>query len=176
MMASFVMGFDGEQSGAGKRLCRFVEELGIPLVMINLLHPLPHTRLWDRLQREGRLLSGKTSGDSFGLELNYLPTRPTAAILLEYLEAIDYLYEPSRYFSRCYRYFLTMRPTRRALGLEDQCRITKSSPPQRSPPNACRSKSGVLSSNFSGTTASGLLTACSSRSNCEVFTDGTRAV
>ena len=33
----------------------------------------------------------------------------------EYVDAWDYLYEPSRYLARAYRYYLAMRPTRRAL-------------------------------------------------------------
>ena len=32
----------------------------------------------------------------------------------EYVDAWDYLYEPSRYLARAYRYYLAMRPARRA--------------------------------------------------------------
>jgi hypothetical protein len=116
MIASFVIGFDGEVKGAGKRICAFVEELGLPIVMVNLLQPFPKTRLWDRLEAEGRLLTTQTTGDSYGLGFSYIPSRPPEEILAEYVQAIDYLYEPSRYLGRVYRYYLTMRPTRRALG------------------------------------------------------------
>jgi radical SAM superfamily enzyme YgiQ (UPF0313 family) len=116
MVASFVLGFDQEQPGAGDRICQFVEETSIPIVMINLLQPLPHTALWDRLQAEDRLLE-QTSGDTTsGLDLSYVPSRPREEILAEYVGIIDRLYEPSRYLARAYRYFLKMRPTRRALG------------------------------------------------------------
>ncbi len=117
MIASFVMGFDGETKGAGERICAFVEELGLPVVMVNLLQALPKTRLWDRLEQEGRLLASQTTGDSYGLEFNYLPSRPQEEILEEYVQAIDRLYEPSRYLERVYRYYLAMRPTRQASGL-----------------------------------------------------------
>ena len=115
MIASFIIGFDGEQRGAVDRIVEFVEELAIPIVMINILQPLPNTRLWERLEKEGRLLHGKTSGDFYGMGFNYLPTRPQEEILAEFVRGIDRLYEPSRYLARVYRYFLTMRPTRRAL-------------------------------------------------------------
>jgi len=46
--------------------------------------------------------------------LNYEPDRPEAEIIKEYVEAWDYLYEPSRYLARAYRYCLAMRPARRA--------------------------------------------------------------
>ncbi|MGA9753897.1 MAG: radical SAM protein [Desulfobaccales bacterium] len=115
MIASFIIGFDGEQSGAVDRIAEFVEELAIPIIMINILQPLPNTRLWNRLEKEGRLLYGKTSGDFYGMGFNYLPTRPQEEILGEFVRGLDRLYEPSRYLARAYRYFLTMRPTRRAL-------------------------------------------------------------
>ena len=45
--------------------------------------------------------------------LNYEPDRPEGEIMREYVEAWDYLYEPSRYLARVYRYYLAMRPVRR---------------------------------------------------------------
>ena len=47
---------------------------------------------------------------------NFLPTRPPAEIVAEYIRTVDYLYEPTKYLARTYRYFMTMRPTRSAGG------------------------------------------------------------
>jgi hypothetical protein len=47
--------------------------------------------------------------------LNYEPDRPEAEIMQEYVDAWDYLYEPSRYLARAYRYYLAMPPTHRSL-------------------------------------------------------------
>jgi radical SAM superfamily enzyme YgiQ (UPF0313 family) len=115
MVASFMMGFDGEQAGAGDRICEFVEEYHIPVVMVNLLHAIPNTGFYDRLQRENRLLGGHASGDYYILDFNFVPTRDPAEIKGEYIRVIDRLYEPSRYLSRLYRFFLVMRPTRQHL-------------------------------------------------------------
>ena len=91
-----------------------MERNHIPLVVLNTLHVLPNTSLWERLQRQGRLLEAKTPGDMNLLGgLNYLPDRPEAEILGEYVRAVDRLYEPSRYLFRLYMHSLTMRPTRR---------------------------------------------------------------
>ena len=115
-MASFVLGFDQERPGAGDRICEFVEANHIPLVSLNTLHVLPNTSLWERLRRQGRLLETKAPGDMNLLGgLNYLPTRPEAEILGEYVRAVDRLYEPSRFLSRLYLHSLDMRPTRRYL-------------------------------------------------------------
>ena len=47
---------------------------------------------------------------------NFLPTRPAAEIVAEYIRTVDYLYEPTKYLARTYRYYLAMRPTRAAAG------------------------------------------------------------
>jgi radical SAM superfamily enzyme YgiQ (UPF0313 family) len=136
LVGSFIIGFDGEQSGAIDRIHRFVEEYAIPIVMLNILEPLPHTRLWERLEKEGRLLHGQTSGNSYGMGFNYVPSRPQEEILAEFVRGIDRLYEPSAYLSRTYRYFLNMRPTRRALASQDQPRTnSKAISPQTLPTN-----------------------------------------
>jgi radical SAM superfamily enzyme YgiQ (UPF0313 family) len=130
LVGSFIIGFDHEPRGAGDRIYEFVEECNIPMVMLNLLEVLPNTRLWDRLAQEGRLLPGQTSGDFFDLSLNYLPTRPRQEIVAEYVRALDRIYEPSGYLARVYRYYLNMRPTRRALaGKKGNEAARKPSPP-----------------------------------------------
>jgi radical SAM superfamily enzyme YgiQ (UPF0313 family) len=116
IVASFVIGFDGEQKGAGERICDFVDSAGIPMVALNILHALPNTRLWNRLKGEGRLLESKTTGNTSGSRPNFITSRPESEIVAEYLAAWDYLYEPSHYLERAYRFFLKMRPTRAAMG------------------------------------------------------------
>lgn len=118
--ASFVLGFDGERKGAGKRISDFVEELNIPIVMLNLLQVLPNTSLWQRLQKEGRLREEETTGNTLNWRLNYIPTRPEEEILGEYLQAVNHLYEPTAYLRRAFQSILEMRPTRRALGEDTQ--------------------------------------------------------
>jgi radical SAM superfamily enzyme YgiQ (UPF0313 family) len=120
LMGSFVIGFDGEQKGAGERIRDFVEETAIPTVMLNILQAVPNTRLWDRLSAEGRLLEEKTTGQTTGGSLNYIPTRPEKEIMQEFADAWDYLYEPSHFLARAYRYYLNMRPQRSASGLETE--------------------------------------------------------
>jgi radical SAM superfamily enzyme YgiQ (UPF0313 family) len=118
VVASFIVGFDGEKPGVGDRICSFIELTNVPLVMLNTLQIAPNTALWDRLIKEGRLLEDLTTGQSTGARLNYVPTRPESEILAEYVQTWEYLYDPARFMERTYRYFLTMRPTRRALGMK----------------------------------------------------------
>jgi radical SAM superfamily enzyme YgiQ (UPF0313 family) len=124
VMGSFIFGLDGETKGAGQRICAFMEQTAIPIAMLGLLQAPPHTKLWKRLEKEGRLRGDVHTdwGGTFA-GLNYYPDRPEADIMQEYIEAWDYLYEPSRFLKRAYRFYLAMRPTRRTLA------IAKGDPP-----------------------------------------------
>lgn len=115
VIGSFVIGSDGEKRGIARDICRFVEEAAIPIAEINLLHAMPGTRLWTRLEAEGRLLPERSSGGKLQNELNYIPDRPEQEILSEYREIISHLYTPSRFFQRAYKHTLTLRPTRQTL-------------------------------------------------------------
>lgn len=116
VVASFVLGFDQETKGAGDRIRAFVEQHNLPVVMVNLLQAFPNTALWDRLQRENRLIDNKVSADMVDMSFNFVPARPAGEITAEYIRAVDNLYEPSNYLARAYQDILAMRPTRAAAG------------------------------------------------------------
>lgn len=111
--SGFILGFDGERDGAGDRIQSFVEATSIPQPMLGILQALPNTALWERLQREQRLLDAVShpTGDQNTL-MNFVPTRPVAAIAREYVQGIWALYEPQAYLGRCFRQCLalTLRP------------------------------------------------------------------
>ncbi len=116
VVASFIMGFDQETKGAGDRIRAFVEQHNLPAVMVNLLQAMPNTALWDRLQQENRLTETGVSADMTDRTFNFQPIRPAAEIVAEYIRTVDWLYEPTNYLARTYRYYLAMRPTRAAAG------------------------------------------------------------
>jgi len=125
VIGSFIIGLDGEKKGAGERICAFMEQTAIPVAMLGVLQAAPHTRLWHRLEGEGRLRLD--TGDDLGTfsAMNFEPDRSEADIMQEYVDAWDYLYEPSRYLARAYRCFLAMRPAPRA-----QAAVAGGPPPQ----------------------------------------------
>ena len=114
VIGSFIIGLDGEKQGAGERICAFMEQTAIPVAMLGILQAAPHTRLWHRLESEGRLR--QDVGEDLGTfsAMNLEPDRPEADIMQEYVNAWDYLYEPSRYLARAYRCYLAMRPAPQA--------------------------------------------------------------
>ncbi|MBD2328119.1 B12-binding domain-containing radical SAM protein [Alkalinema sp. FACHB-956] len=110
VMAGFIIGFDGEQSGAGDRIVRFVEQTTIPTAMFSMLQALPDTALWHRLNRENRLVDPErnASGMNQTTLMNFVPTRPIEDIAQEYVDAFWRLYDPMAYLDRTYRHFLKL--------------------------------------------------------------------
>ena len=111
VIGSFILGMDGEKSGAGARMQAFVEAADLPWVMVNVLRALPQTALWDRLREEGRLHDGIEESGWDALT-NFTPLRPIETIVAEQLAALSALYTPSAYLGRVLRATLAMRPTR----------------------------------------------------------------
>jgi radical SAM superfamily enzyme YgiQ (UPF0313 family) len=107
VIAGFIIGFDGEKPGAGQRIVDFAETTGIPTTTFAMLQALPHTALWHRLQREGRLIADGGNINQTTL-MNFVPTRPVEDIAKEYVDAFSYLYAPDIYLDRVYRYFLKL--------------------------------------------------------------------
>jgi radical SAM superfamily enzyme YgiQ (UPF0313 family) len=108
--AGFILGFDGERSGAGDRIREFVEQTNISQPMLGILQALPNTALWTRLQQEQRLIEGvgvTEAGDQNTL-MNFLPTRPIAEIAREYVEGFWKMYEPTNYLRRCFQQCLNL--------------------------------------------------------------------
>ena len=110
VMAGFIIGFDGEKSGAGPRIVDFVTRTGIPAAMMGMLQALPKTALWARLEREGRLIQNEDAAKGVNQTnlLNFKPTRPIREIANEYVESFCALYEPNAYMDRVYSYYLKM--------------------------------------------------------------------
>src|ERR1700687_4872228 len=63
--SGIILGLDTDTADSESRLKAFIDLSQIPILTINLLQALPRTPLWDRLQRDGRLII-----DDVGLESN----------------------------------------------------------------------------------------------------------
>ncbi len=107
IMAGFIIGFDGEAPGAGQRIVEFMRQSTIPIGMFSTLQALPHTALWHRLEREGRLLAGDAPLNQTSLP-NFVPTRPREAIAEEYVQAFWAIYDPHAYLERTYHHYAMM--------------------------------------------------------------------
>ncbi len=56
VVSGIIIGLDTDTPDTAERILEFIRLSQIPMLTINLLHALPRTPLWRRLQEEGRLL------------------------------------------------------------------------------------------------------------------------
>ena len=71
VVSGIIMGLDTDKPETGDALLAFVEESRIPLLTINLLQALPQTPLWDRLERENRLIDDESRESNVDFLLPY---------------------------------------------------------------------------------------------------------
>lgn len=108
IMSGFIIGFDNERPGAGKRIQEFVEETGIPQGQFSMLQALQNTAMWNRLKQEGRLMDGMGTFHQ-GAIMNFVPTRPVEEIAREYIDAFWQIYEPMPFLKRTFRHYMMMK-------------------------------------------------------------------
>jgi radical SAM superfamily enzyme YgiQ (UPF0313 family) len=95
LSAGIIFGFDNDGPDTGEKAIRFVEESGIPLVVLNVLYALPRTPLWRRLEAEGRLIPNAEAEES-----NVVFTLPQDTIVSMFRQSVDALYNVDALYSR----------------------------------------------------------------------------
>jgi hopanoid C-2 methylase len=93
--SGIILGLDTETADSESRLNAFIDLSQIPILTINLLQALPRTPLWDRLKRDGRLIT-----DDSGLESNVRFLRPYDEVVATWRRCIAHAYDPERLFAR----------------------------------------------------------------------------
>jgi radical SAM superfamily enzyme YgiQ (UPF0313 family) len=124
VMAGFILGFDGERTGAGDRLVQFVEQTDIPIAMLSMLQALPNTALWHRLEKEERLYERNSNGNQTTL-MNFAPTRSLEEIAHEYVDAFWRLYEPEKYLDRTLRHFMKLGTVRHSQKIQPSWKVIR---------------------------------------------------
>jgi radical SAM superfamily enzyme YgiQ (UPF0313 family) len=99
VMGGFIVGFDNDPKDIFERQVQFIRESAIPLAMVGLLTALPGTQLWQRLQREGRLLAESTGNNTDG-SLNFVPRMDPTWLSEGYWSLMGTLYSPSEFYQR----------------------------------------------------------------------------
>jgi radical SAM superfamily enzyme YgiQ (UPF0313 family) len=99
VMGGFIVGFDNDPTDIFERQYEFIQKTGIVTAMVGLLTALPQTRLYKRLQSEGRLLA-ETTGDNTAAVLNFVPQLDRRYLIEGYRGLMRSLYEPRSYYQR----------------------------------------------------------------------------
>jgi radical SAM superfamily enzyme YgiQ (UPF0313 family) len=97
----FIVGFDSDSPDVFDHQAVFIEKAGIPTAMINLLTAPPGTRLYRRLESEGRLLGDSDGDTTMNADcLNFIPKMGRQPLLDGYKTLLGRLFEPEPFYRR----------------------------------------------------------------------------
>ena len=94
VVSGIILGLDSDTPATAENLIRFIDASSIPVLTINLLHALPKTPLWRRLEGEGRLLEGDGRASNVAFKMGYEETVDI------WLRCIDAAYQPEAIYAR----------------------------------------------------------------------------
>ena len=101
VLGGFILGLDDDDDNAFDAQIEFIQEAGIPIALVGLLTALKGTNLWDRLERENRLLDKPVEIDATAL--NFKPQMDPRTLVEGYLRVVGTIYDSTleNYFQRC---------------------------------------------------------------------------
>ncbi|MBW1788511.1 MAG: B12-binding domain-containing radical SAM protein [Deltaproteobacteria bacterium] len=98
VQGGFIVGFDSDTPSIFQRQIDFIQKSGIVTAMVGMLQAPPGTRLYERMEREGRLLttmSGNTDGTT-----NIIPRMGLDLLSDGYRNIIGQIYSPKYFYGR----------------------------------------------------------------------------
>lgn len=98
----FILGFDSDTEGIFEQQMEFIERTAIPWALINFLHALPRTALYDRMQHEGRILESRGSS-SDGTPPNFRTLMKRDVLLRGFGSTVAAIYDAEKFYARAWR-------------------------------------------------------------------------
>ncbi len=99
VMGGFIVGFDSDLPSIFQRQIDFIQKSGIVTAMVGMLQAPPGTRLFDRLQRESRVVNTFT-GDNVDGTTNIIPRMGIDKLMEGYQSIMKQIYSPKNYYRR----------------------------------------------------------------------------
>lgn len=101
VQAGFIIGNDKDSPIVCNDVYNFIQSAGIVIPMVGGLTALRGTRLYERLQKEGRLKSESTGLNTHALGFNFRPVLDEKLLIEGTQELLERLYSPGAYYGRC---------------------------------------------------------------------------
>ncbi|MEJ2679377.1 MAG: DUF4070 domain-containing protein [Gemmatimonadota bacterium] len=109
--AGFIFGNDGDTPSTADRIIEFIRRTRIFTAMTGILTPVPHTPLYARLEREGRLRPAEYSGNNTDDEIQFEPSDMTVTELRQGIHRIlTGLFSPGESYRRGLDMLRVIRP------------------------------------------------------------------
>jgi radical SAM superfamily enzyme YgiQ (UPF0313 family) len=117
VQGGFIVGFDSDSPSIFQQQVDFIQMSGIVTAMVGLLQAPYGTRLYERMQREGRLTSEMT-GDNVDGSTNIIPEMGLEPLRQGYRWLLGQIYSPQLYYARVRTFLREYRAPEASLGLQ----------------------------------------------------------
>ncbi len=96
----FIVGFDNDTPEIFEEQKNFIQKSGIVTAMVGLLNAPQHTRLFERLKRENRIVKNSIDGNNMDMDINFIPKMDVAVLKEGYKRLLEKIYSPREYYER----------------------------------------------------------------------------
>jgi radical SAM superfamily enzyme YgiQ (UPF0313 family) len=110
VQGGFIVGFDNDPPSIFKKQIDFIQKSGIVSAMVGLLQAPIGTRLYQRLQNEGRIVT-QSSGNNVDGSTNIIPKMEMGALMGGYREILNEIYSPKLYYERVITFLKEYQPS-----------------------------------------------------------------
>ena len=119
VQGGFIVGFDNDSPSIFQQQIDFIQKSGIVTAMVGLLQAPFGTRLYDRLLKEGRLVS-EFSGDNVNGSTNIIPKMGLEPLREGYRKILSQIYAPNLYYERVRTFLREYQPPKIRIQFEPQ--------------------------------------------------------
>jgi radical SAM superfamily enzyme YgiQ (UPF0313 family) len=109
VQGGFIVGFDNDPPSIFQQQIDFIQKSGIVTAMVGLLQAPPGTRLYERMQKEGRLVD-EMSGDNVDGSTNIIPKMGLEPLREGYRRLLSQIYAPKFYYARVLTFLREYHP------------------------------------------------------------------
>jgi radical SAM superfamily enzyme YgiQ (UPF0313 family) len=117
VQGGFIVGFDSDTPSIFERQIDFIQKSGIVSAMVGLLQAPYGTRLYQRLKKEGRVVS-EMSGDNADGSTNIIPKMNMDVLREGYKKILSQIYSPRLYYERVITFLREYEPPKLKLHLD----------------------------------------------------------
>jgi radical SAM superfamily enzyme YgiQ (UPF0313 family) len=119
VQGGFIVGFDNDSPTIFQQQIDFIQTSGIVTAMVGLLQAPLGTRLYERMEKEGRLVS-EFSGDNVDGSTNIIPVMGLEPLREGYRKILSQIYAPKTYYERVLTFLREYQPPKLRIQLEPQ--------------------------------------------------------
>lgn len=119
VQGGFIVGFDNDSPSIFQQQIDFIQKSGIVTAMVGLLQAPLGTQLYDRMQKQGRLIN-TFSGDNADGSTNIIPKMGFEQLHEGYQKILRHIYAPKYYYDRVLTFLREYQPPKMKVKLAMQ--------------------------------------------------------